>query len=252
MRGIVKTQEACTMRTAWKTDVGRLRKNNEDSILVDEKLSIFLLADGLGGHNAGEVASSMAVNEAYSFIKDKINGADDGGAIFTLLSGALLAAHDSIMNKAATDPGLWGMGTTLVEMVIRRGKAFICHVGDSRTYLFRDRLTQITRDHTVAHYLLEQGLTPRENIHPRQYHILTQSVGAGERPAPDHNSVTLEQGNMLLLCSDGLTDMLNDADIEHILSRGRNNPTLLVDSLVNEANSRGGRDNISVVLVEQA
>jgi PPM family protein phosphatase len=238
------------MRTAWKTDVGRLRTNNEDSILVDEELSIFLLADGLGGHNAGEVASSMAVNEAYSFLKDGIDREDDDAALFTLLSDALLAAHESITEKADADPELWGMGTTLVEMVIRRGKAFICHVGDSRAYLFRDRLKQITRDHTVGHYLLEQG-APREQIHPRQYHILTQSVGAGERPAPDRNSVTLEQGDLLLLCSDGLTDMLNDADIEHILGRGRTDPTMLVESLVNEANSRGGMDNISVVLAEQ-
>lgn len=239
------------MRTAWKTDVGRLRTNNEDSILVDEKLSIFLLADGLGGHNAGEVASSMAVNEAYSFLKERIDRVDDDGALFTLLTEALLAAHESVMKKAATDPGLWGMGTTLVEMVVRRGKAFVCHAGDSRAYLFRDRLTLITRDHTVGHYLLEQGEL-RERIHPRQYHILTQSVGAGERPAPDRNSLALEQGDLLLLCSDGLTDMLNDADIEHILGRERRDPALLVDSLVKEANSRGGRDNISVVLAEQA
>lgn len=228
---------------------GFVRQNNEDCIRTDDKLGIYLLADGMGGHNAGEVASALAVDTAFVALSSKIeNTAVD--CLAELMENAMYAAHLEISTKARTGLSFMGMGTTLVIVVVRESTAYVAHAGDSRCYHFSSsrHLKQITKDHTMGDQLLAHGI-PREQIQEKQFHNLTQAVGYGERPIPDFNTVELNQGDILLLCSDGLTDMLADNEIEAILANGDARLDSLPERLVDTANAKGGRDNISVVLI---
>jgi protein phosphatase len=234
------------MKTISKTDLGKVRTNNEDSILIDEDRGIFLLADGMGGHNAGEVASRLAVDTAHDFLKERIGTMEDDEEMLRILDAAVMKAHKAIKEKAGSDAKLRGMGTTLVVLVIKNEKAYVCHAGDSRAYLLRDSLEQLTKDHTVGDSWVEKGYMTKEQVPPQQWHMLTQAVGVGNAPVADKKYVNLKTGDLLLVCSDGLTDMLTDEDISAILIK--NNINDLADSLVAEANNRGGRDNISLIL----
>lgn len=247
------------MTSAHATHPGLVRKNNEDSILTDDNLRIYLLADGIGGHNAGEVASSIAVEAVYGVLRANIaNTAVDG--YFELMVHAIHAAHWEICSKALTDLSFARMGTTLVVAVMRENKAYIVHAGDSRCYLFPnssydphlkrggDKIIRLTRDHTVGDHQLASGI-PFGEIPKKKFHTLTQSVGCGDPPSPDFIITELRQGDLLLICSDGLTDMVSDDELEAILvDRGADLDALAAE-LVNAANANGGRDNISVVLV---
>ena len=238
------------MTIATKTDAGRVRTNNEDSILVDQERGIFLLADGMGGHNAGEVASKLAVDAAHDYLKDRISTIESDDELLSALDAAIMRAHEAIKESAhASDIQLRGMGTTLVALVTKNEKAYICHAGDSRAYLLRDSLKQLTKDHTMGEYLVEQKIMSREKVPAQQWHTLTQAVGTGENLIPDKNKIGLKSGDILLLCSDGLTDMLENVEIEAILKNDKSNINEIADSLVAEANNRGGRDNISLILV---
>lgn len=238
------------MITAEKSDPGKKRTNNEDRFFVDKDQGIFLLADGMGGHQAGEVASNLAVEEAYAYLKDKISQTNDEKDISKLLAEALFQAHDAIKEKSKNDLNLMGMGTTLVEMVIKGEEAYICHVGDSRAYLLRNGIEQITRDQTVGDYLVEHNVMKREQVPHQKWHTLTQAVGVSESIVPEIKHVEFKTGDLLLLCSDGLTDMLSDEEIEEIVQKHRNDINKAADALIEEANHKGGRDNISVVLVK--
>ncbi len=237
------------MKAVGKSDVGRNRDNNEDRFKIDQDLEIFLLADGMGGHNAGEVASEVAVEEAYAHLEGNIHDSAQDDVLSAKLEDAMFKAHEAIREKAKGDLNLSGMGTTLVELVIKGGKAFICHAGDSRAYLLRDVLSRITKDHTVGDYLVEQHLMPKEAVPPRQWHVLTQAVGTVELPNPDRNIVGLMSGDILLLCSDGLTDMLEDDEIQAIIEQHKDDLDKCSTALIDSANEKGGRDNITVVLV---
>jgi protein phosphatase len=160
------------------------------------------------------------------------------------------ASHEAINTKARNDLSLMGMGTTLVEVVVRDNKAFTCHAGDSRAYHYRDTLQRITRDHTMGDHMLENNILPRERIPEKQWHTLTQAVGVGDPPVPDFNQVELLSCDMLLICSDGLTDMLTDEEIETVIKGGNLNIDCITKSLIEAANIKGGRDNVSVVLVK--
>ena len=229
---------------------GFVRQNNEDCIRTDDKLGIYLLADGMGGHNAGEVASALAVDNAFAALSPKIeNTAVD--CLPELMENAMYAVHLEISTKARTGLSFMGMGTTLVIVVVRESTAYVAHAGDSRCYHFSSsrHLKQITKDHTMGDQLLAHGI-PREQISEKQFHNLTQAVGCGEPPIPDFNTVELNQSDMLLLCSDGLTDMLTDAEIEAVLSNEYDNFKTLAENLIDAANAKGGWDNVSVVLVK--
>lgn len=236
------------VKSAYLSDPGLIREKNEDFILADDELGVYLLADGMGGHNAGEVASEIAVKAAHTFLASRLSS-DSDSEISTILSEAMHAAHEAIKTKARNNLSLMGMGTTLVEVIIRDNKAIICHAGDSRAYHYRDALQRITRDHTVGDHMLENNILPHERIPEKQWHTLTQAVGFGAPPVPDFKQVDLESGDMLLLCSDGLTDMLTDEEIELILKSGNLNIDNIAKNLIGAANIKGGRDNVSVVLV---
>jgi len=250
------------MISSHATHPGLVRKNNEDCVRTDDDLGVYLLADGIGGHNAGEVASALAVETVYSVLRTNIaHTAADG--YFELMMHAMHAAHWEIYSKARTDSSLMKMGTTLVVALFRENKAYIVNAGDSRCYLFQSgphphldpllekvekKFRRLTQDHTVGDQLLASGISIGQ-IPKKQFHTLTNSVGCGNPPDPDFSMVEIKQGDVLLICSDGLSDMLTDAEIESILaSRDLNLDTLTMD-LIDAANAKGGRDNISVVLV---
>jgi protein phosphatase len=250
------------MISAHATHPGLVRKNNEDYVCTDDELGIYLLADGIGGHNAGEVASALAVETAYAVLRSNIGHTESDG-YFELMLHAMQTAHWKINSKALTDPTLAKMGTTLVIAVLRGNMAHIAHAGDSRCYRFRNepqphaaasrkkdrsKLTRLTNDHTLGFQQLASGV-PIDKIQKKSFNALTQSIGCGNPPCPDSKIVDLGQGDLLLICSDGLTDMVSDAEIETILSNRDFSLDTLAGNLIHAANANGGRDNISVVLV---
>lgn len=250
------------MTSAHATHPGLVRQNNEDYIRTDDSFGIYLLADGIGGHNAGEVASALAVETVYAVLRSNIAHTAVEG-FHELMVHAMQTAHWEIMTKALTNLSFMRMGTTLVVAVLRENKAYIAHAGDSRCYLFhngphplpdhspeseKNKFKRLTNDHTVGEQRLASGISI-EQIPKRQFHTLTQSVGCGDPPYPDFTTVDLKQGDLLLICSDGLTDILTDTEIEAILANGDASLDTKAVDLIDAANANGGRDNISVVLV---
>ena len=237
------------MKVAYRTDIGKKRTHNEDSILVDESMPIFLLADGMGGHQAGEVASYLAVKECYAWLKENIDKARNEEAIPKLLVESLLKAHHLVRAGSATAINLAGMGTTLIQMFIIANNAHICHVGDSRAYLIRNGIKQITQDHTSELYFVKEGIAVEAVLPVQKMRVLTQAVGGQATLVPEVKQVKLNPRDVLLLCSDGLTDMLSDEEIESIIQKYRDNLAVTADNLIHEANDKGGIDNISVILI---
>ena len=238
------------MKVAYKTDIGKKRTHNEDSIIVDESMHIFLLADGMGGHQAGEVASYLAVKESYAWLKENIGKARNIGDVSNLLVESLLKAHHTVRAGSATDINLAGMGTTLIQMFVIANNAHICHVGDSRAYLLGNGIKQITQDHTSEMYFVKEGIAVEGVFPVQKMRVLTQAVGGQATPVPEIKQIKLHPKDILLLCSDGLTDMLSDEEIESIIQKYRDNLPVMADNLIHAANDKGGIDNISVILME--
>ncbi|MCP4344982.1 MAG: serine/threonine-protein phosphatase [Desulfobacterales bacterium] len=239
------------MRVVYKTDSGKERDHNEDNLIVDDDKDIFILADGMGGRQGGEVASKIAVDVAYSFLKTTINGNGNNKDIPQLLKSALFKAHDAIKAMAEHNLNLTGMGTTLVLTAVRGNTAYICHAGDSRAYLIRENIKQITRDQTLANYLIEHMKKRPEDIPSKAWHTLIQAVGVTENMSPELTELELNTGDILLICSDGLSDMLNDGEIEELVQKYKGRMfNSIADALVEAANNKGGIDNITVVLMK--
>jgi PPM family protein phosphatase len=227
------------LRIGASTHVGRVREGNEDSYMADEPL--IAVADGMGGHQGGEVASKLAL--------DTLRKATDGVA----LEQAVQDANRAVFERAGRDPALAGMGTTLTAFLVDGDTLRLAHVGDSRAYLLRDgELQRITTDHTVVEGLVEKGeLTPHEaSIHP-QRSILTRAIGVDGEVQVDQASIQPGPGDRLLLCSDGLTGMIEEDDIQRILE-GHEDPQAAADALVEAANEAGGQDNITAVIIDVA
>ncbi len=237
------------------TSPGKVRTHNEDSLLVDEARGIFLLADGMGGHQAGEIASAIAVSQAYAYLREQ--GRQNGGppslssaAQLDSVKNAILFAHRAIKEEANSAPHLRGMGTTLLIMLIKDDEAYISHVGDSRAYRIRDRIERLTKDHTAAIPPGLSGSIFQEHPHAERSHILSQAVGTPGGIVPETHQITLQEGDILLLCSDGLTDMLSETEIGEIVLSYSGEISEAASGLIEEANRKGGLDNISVVLVK--
>lgn len=222
------------------THVGKVRHNNEDSLIVIEP-ETFVVADGMGGAQAGEVASQMLVETVKDFLSKTPPWNEQ------ILSQAILLANDKILNLARQNPNYLGMGTTATILSLDDGKAYFAHVGDSRIYRFRNNfLEQLTEDHSYVETLVRRGeITPEEaRVHPMK-NVLTQAVGVVENISVDTANFPVESGDTFLLCTDGLTNMVDDENIAKIL-QGASNPA---DALIDAALSAGGRDNISVIVV---
>ena len=227
------------MRFSAASNPGLVRQHNEDAFVADPDLGVWLVADGMGGHASGEVASALVVDTVVTEIAE-------GAA----LQDAVLVAHRAIEDAAAASPERRGMGSTVVALGVSGDRAELVWVGDSRAYRWRaGSLCQLSTDHSLVEALLdEQRITPEEADDHPQRHVITQSLGLGE-PNPSRLDVDLAAGDWILLCSDGLSDELKDADIAEVLAANAQ-PRRAVAALIDEANSRGGRDNICVVLVE--
>ena len=231
------------MRFAYgaRTDVGRGRPENEDSILVDAAHGLYAVADGMGGHRAGEVASATAI--------DTLKAAYVAGR---RLDEAVEAANAAVFAKAADDDALRGMGTTLTAVALEDDHtALLGHVGDSRAYLMRDStVTQVTDDHSLVEQLVREGrLRPEEAQNHPQRAIITRALGVEAEVEVDTYRVDLKPGDRLLICSDGLTNMLSNDTIAVTLRRHAD-PQQAADTLVDMANQAGGDDNITVVVLD--
>ena len=237
------------MRSAFKSDPGMVRENNEDYVLADEVNGIFLLADGMGGEPAGEVASELAVRAAHELLVRQLRDAETAGT-GRILAEALAAAHSAVARHALSDASRHGMGTTLEIVVVRGAKIALCHVGDSRVYLFRQgTLRQVTTDDNYAMLLAPSGRVA-ERVRLRFRHVLTQAVGGSDEPVPEIRDLDIEPGDLLLVSSDGLSEVLENEEIEALMGRMPPEPGAIVEALVTAANGRGGPDNISVVVIE--
>lgn len=225
------------------TNVGKVRKNNEDSLIVIEP-EIFVVADGMGGQAAGEVASKILVDTVKNFLPLIPEPLDE-----EILTKSILKANAQILRAARENKIYRGMGTTATILHIYKNRAYYAHIGDSRLYRVRNKtLEQITEDHSYVETLVRRGeLTPAEaRVHPMK-NILTQAVGADENISVDSGSLRLDTEDIFLLCTDGLTNMVTDEDILKILLESKNP----ADDLIQAALNGGGHDNISVIVVEQ-
>ncbi|AKU90272.1 Stp1/IreP family PP2C-type Ser/Thr phosphatase [Vulgatibacter incomptus] len=236
-----------------RTDVGRVRDHNEDSFLENEALGLFVVADGMGGHAAGEVASRLAAETIENEVRTQLEVEGDDGEAAADLAGILRDAVEvagaRVYHQSKRNPAQAGMGTTATALLVRDGKAVIGHVGDSRAYLWRDgELRQLTDDHSLVAEQVRAGLLlPDEARHSRLRNIITRSVGVEEHVEVDVRSVDADADSLFLLCSDGLTNLVDDDEIAEAAQ------TLPVDmlpsALVDLANERGGDDNITVIVV---
>jgi len=232
------------------SDVGRVRKGNEDSFFADanEHRGLFMVADGMGGHAAGEVASQMAV-EVVSVDLEKLNDLESADAL-EMVSLALRHANRAVFERSAAERDKMGMGSTASVLVLADERFIIGHLGDSRIYLFRDGdLRQITHDHSVVQEQIDAGLITRDAAkNHKQSNVITRCVGMGWDVEPDITDGDVRQGDVFLLASDGLTGMVDDWRLQQLLT-SRATPDRMVDAMISEANARGGVDNITVVVV---
>lgn len=226
-----------------RTDVGRVRTGNEDSYFVDSPL--FVIADGMGGHAAGDIASATAV-EVIQDKRGEINAADP-----ETLSNAIREANRAIWSKSADDTNLRGMGTTCTMILVDDAQAQIAHVGDSRAYLFRDgEIQQVTDDHTLVGRLVREGkLQPEEAARHPQRSMITRALGVDEDVEVDLFSLPVEEGDRLLICSDGLSGMVSEEEMTEVLN-SESDPQRVADVLVDKANDAGGEDNITVIVID--
>jgi serine/threonine protein phosphatase PrpC len=236
---------------AGATDVGRIRTGNEDAFRIDLEQGVFLVADGMGGHAAGEVASELTADVVAAETAAAVRRGSAGADLAASLHAAVLDAHAAIRDCCRTQPATRGMGTTLTALVVEpHGAAHAAHIGDSRLYKLRDSvLAQVTRDHTWVQREVEEGrIQPAAaRTHPLS-HILTQVLTDDIEPAVDSLSLAVAPGDVLLLATDGLYNMLPDGEIARILMRAEPLPER-VRSLIEAANRAGGADNVTVVVI---
>ena len=240
------------------TDLGRKRKSNEDAFFVDDALGLYIVADGMGGHAAGEVASREAVDTLYGMVKRGIGSLrdlvdpvveEDVRAACRLLESAVQAATYFVYSIAEIDRDKSGMGTTISALLVLGDYAITAQVGDSRIYRISEGgVEQLTEDHTLIAWQLKQGLiTPQEAARSPHRNVITRAVGNREYVQVDTGCLRLAAGIRFLLCSDGLHGYLKDEDIPKVLGTGGD---AAVRRFIDLANQRGGKDNITAVLVE--
>ena len=248
------------------TDVGRVRDHNEDFVSADDRLGIALLADGMGGLNAGEVASSMSVHflmdelRAYradgSLYEAELNdqpqpeGEEPLGTEARVVKMAVERANSAVFHVSQTQPQCRGMGATVVAMLFHDNRVSIAHIGDSRAYRFRDnQLEQITKDHSFVQELLDKGLyTEEEARYSDRKNVVTRALGIAPNVNVEVHEHEAQVGDVFLACSDGLTDLVDDADIETSMRELSGDLQETAAHLINVSNASGGKDNISVVL----
>jgi protein phosphatase len=270
---------ALRVRSHGRTDPGRVRPNNEDQFLIaalskalqvqgssleppqvrlgDPLGRLFLVADGCGGHAGGEKASQLAVRSIEQFVVDTLNWCaqlrpgPEGDGVLHEFHKALAEANDRLIREADHRPELHGMATTMTLAYFLGRDLFIAHVGDSRCYLFRNNLLyRLTRDHTMVAEMVRRGLLKPEDALQHAYrHIVTNVVGGADPGVQiEMHKLNMESGDCLLLCTDGLTEMIPDTEILNILINAQLDPAAACDQLIARANENGGKDNITAVV----
>lgn len=239
------------LRTFSITDIGKKRKVNQDYVYTSENPvgnlpNLFIVADGMGGHNAGDYASKLTVETMVSEIE---NSPEEQPV--KIFEKAISMANEMIRRQASLTPDMEGMGTTVVAATYMDGQLQIANVGDSRLYIVGKEIRQITRDHSLVEEMVRIGSISHDEarIHPDK-NIITRAVGATGSVEADYFTVELNEGDVVLMCTDGLTNMLEDEEIRMILN-GARDIVEKAQALVEAANANGGKDNISVVLIEQ-
>ena len=239
------------MRAAAFTDPGRVRQSNEDSVFADQESGLLIVADGMGGHAAGEVASNLAIQIIAGCLRQPLPFGERPPEIAaSLLSQAIDQANLAIRARAAQDPLLHGMGTTLVVAICRADSISLAHLGDSRAYLIRGgQIRQVTHDHSLVAQMVSAGEITEEEArkHPLR-NLITRSLGSASSAQPDLQLLEWLPGDYLLMCSDGLTNMVEDEEIAGLFCAGGAALPQVCEQLIALANARGGNDNISVVV----
>jgi protein phosphatase len=230
------------------SDIGLVRETNEDSYVCSPP-NLFIVADGMGGHVAGEIASKLAVKTVNGYIQEHV-GKDN---LELLLKQAIIQANTSIYQMALSKEDFSGMGTTVTAVYIDGKKLHWGHVGDSRIYLLRNgEFRQITNDHSLVWELVQSGSITREDAqnHPKR-NILTRAVGTSCLISVDTGTLSLEAGDVVLMCTDGLTNMVSEEEICKLMQRKDCDPSSIVEQLVMQAKNAGGFDNITTILLKE-
>lgn len=234
-----------------KTDIGMVRSMNQDTIFFSDKgignlPNLYIVADGMGGHQAGDYASAHAVSWFVEYVKQcqYVNP-------ITILKTGIAKVNDMLLEQSNAHSELKGMGTTFVVAVIVDDKMYVANIGDSRLYVMGEEAKQITLDHSLVEELIRTGQLDRRRVrfHPER-NIITRALGTGREAVPDFFEVTLHKNEKVLLCTDGLTNMIEDDEIRNIVMQ-KHFIDKICDQLIERANYYGGKDNIGVVMVEQ-
>lgn len=232
------------------TDIGRKRKLNQDYVYSsDEPVgtlpNVYIVADGMGGHAAGDYASSFTVGAIVKEIEET-----EETDVRRVLGNAIKTANEELRRKAEEDTTLYGMGTTIVAATIIGNRLEVANVGDSRLYIIRDGIRQITRDHSLVQEMVRMGgMDPETARNHENKNIITRAIGGADTVDADFFKVDLKEGDIILMCTDGLTNMLDDDEIRMIVHAGRD-VIEMAERLIRAANDHGGKDNIAVILIE--
>jgi len=252
-------KQADALEMVMRTDPGMIRSHNEDAIYADAGLGVAILADGMGGYNAGEVASGLATTRLAEDIAGIINspevlqrGLSDASAVGAHIVNEVKGANLAIFNAAQSCSRYAGMGTTLVVAWFYDNRMCVAHVGDSRLYRLRgDDFEQLTRDHSLLQEQLDSGIITAEQArYADNRNLVTRALGVDPEVDVEVHDYDVRPGDIVLLCSDGLNDMIEDHDIAATLMTLGSNLALAADQLVHLSNANGGRDNVSVILVK--
>ncbi len=242
---------------ASRTDTGRVRAQNEDAVAVSPAHGFAILADGMGGYNAGEVASHIAITVTRAGLEEGLRSRRGAARLHRskylqqLVDDSIQRANSAILEAARAERQYSGMGTTLVVALFHHDKMTAAHVGDSRAYRLRQgELSQITRDHSLVQEQIDAGLVDPESApYSQNRNLVTRAVGVDVEMEVEIHDHQIEAGDLYLLCSDGLSDMLMEQEIADVLMAHRESLHAACDALVQRANDNGGRDNISVILI---
>ena len=238
------------MNTYSITDVGQKREINQDYVYCNECSvgvlpNLFIVADGMGGHNAGDFASRYCVEEMVRLI-----GESEEKTVIGMLEAAISKTNEMLLKQAREQASLEGMGTTLVLATVIDQLLYVANIGDSRLYLVNDTIKQITEDHSLVEEMVKSGEIKRSEarFHPKK-NVITRAVGASSNVIPDYFEVSVKSRDMILICSDGLTNMVDEEEIYQIIKSYQEDLETAGKELVKRANENGGKDNIAIVLI---
>jgi len=240
-------------RWAAETHVGKERQDNQDSFFADPEPALFLVSDGMGGLQGGALASGIVAEDLPVMIENALDRLKVGTprAVRSLLERMIAAQNKQLQLEGTSETGFRDMGATLVIVLLRKNRCFVANIGDSRAYRMRKgRIVQLTRDHSVVSELIEKGrIEPEEAVNHHARGQITRYIGMEEKARSHVRSFALKKADRLLLCTDGLTDMVNDKDIAAIL-KAETDPQVACKSLVSAANKAGGHDNITTMIID--